>query len=739
MRRFAAVWWASVAATLTVAGCHARAQDGCAHALATRDWTKAAARCAERPAEAQLAKAWLAFKAGSADEALRLVEPLVGTSVDSDAAYLAGYLRAQLGRGEDEARELMKRALAGFQQRGRHHDSARAASFLSRMPRPGARFEDALRYAELAVAEAAREEDPRALGTAATALAEVYEQIGMAEPARDAFFRAEESLRGIPADLAFTYLKHGNFLIDLNADDEIRAGLGYLAAARDMNRRAAGTGEPDHVIALAVALNRVAGLAQLGDVEAAAAEAAAIPTTDDPAEARRLALVKGYVAARRGALGEAEALFVVADVGEVELDYRWRIALELGRAHRRTGDHATAERYLREAVEISERLRAESATPELRPWVLGSRRAAHVELVGLLAEQGRAVDALAVAESLHARTWLDTVHASAPSAGGAGALLDARVRRQARAWPALAAPALLDRLGRREAVVIFVSGDQIWRVHVAAQHAEIVALSADDLVAITRFRESPGDAVVAARAATALLPAGIEHGEMPLYVVANGAAADLPFAALRPGGQLLIARRSVVRLPGLAALGCRTGTWTDERVFLGDAGGDLPRAADEVRREGGVTARIGPAADRVAFRSAARAALLHAAVHSRLTSRGSALALADGIVTAADILDEGLAPRTVVLTGCATSAGADGEGFDTFPSAFLAAGSRYVVATLRAVDDADAATVVRAYYGEPEGLGPVERLARAQRVILDRVPVEAWASFTVWGDAACGP
>jgi CHAT domain-containing protein len=50
-----------------------------------------------------------------------------------------------------------------------------------------------------------------------------------------------------------------------------------------------------------------------------------------------------------------------------------------------------------------------------------------------------------------------------------------------------------------------------------------------------------------------------------------------------------------------------------------------------------------------------------------------------------------------VLSGCATGAGNDAESRDGFPSAFLAAGSRYVVATLRSIEDEAAAWVTEAY------------------------------------------
>ena len=269
--------------------------------------------------------------------------------------------------------------------------------------------------------------------------------------------------------------------------------------------------------------------------------------------------------------------------------------------------------------------------------------------------------------------------------------------------------------------------------------ATIATLTPAQLATVERWRHAAGDPALATAAAAALVPADIAARPGALYIVANDALADLPFAALRVDGRFVIEARPIVRLPGLAALGCRDGAWTDARVFVGDARGDLPHAAAEVRRLAGAAARVGPAADLAAVRVAAGATLLHAAVHGRVNGRAGALELADGTLTPAAVLDQRLAPRTVVLSGCNTATGGDAEAWGSFPSAFLAAGSRHVVATLRSVPDAAAAEVVRAYYAQPEDLGPAVRLAAAQRQVAATVPVDDWAAFTVWGDAACGP
>jgi hypothetical protein len=427
--------------------------------------------------------------------------------------------------------------------------------------------------------------------------------------------------------------------------------------------------------------------------------------------------------------------------GDLPLDLLWPGELELGRAYQRAGRPADAESRFRAAVTDVESERASTDQAELRPWVLARRTAPHLALIAhLIAQPDRALDALTLAESLHARTWLDAV-LSDPRRSPTVALRAAEVRNQPAAWPPLDADALLDRLDGREALVLVDAGAHAWRFHVEAGGVTAITLGAAELAVIDQFRRAPADRALAARAAAVLLPATVATRTAPLYLVADGRFADVPVAALSVTDRPLIAARPLARVPGLAALGCRPGDWSDEQVFVGDASSDLPQAAEEVRRLGGPAARIGAAADRAAVLGARRAALLHAAIHGRVTSSGGALVLADGPLTAAEILAAGVAPRTVLLTGCATSASPDAEAWAGFPSAFLAAGSRQVVATARSVPDAGAAELMRAYYATPASAPAALRLAAAQRAVAATatVSVETWAAFAAWGDAACGP
>jgi CHAT domain len=721
----------------------------CSEAFDARDWERVAMVCRDpRWGErARLAHGWLARDAHRVDEALAIAEQLVDTDVADDAAYLAGYIHYERdGASEqDLARRGFMQALRGYQRAGRHADASRAAGMLAYLAQVESQFGDELQMAQLAVVEADLSGDPAMRGRAMSSLAEAYDWIGMASAARDSFLSAEELDEPWPDELAHIYFKHAGFLLDLG---DLETSLKYIdasTAARDLalaRRRDSQVAQ----LALALRLNRADALSQLGRLDAADQEIVAatreLGPSPDAEQVARVRLVEGYVAARRRDPATAEVLFSQADDGSLSEDYRWRIKLELAHLYRAAGHADLAEDAYRAAIAIIEPLRGAATRIELRPWMLARRTLPYAELLALLVEQRRTIEALVVAESLHARAWLDAV------LGGAGerttaeqALTAARIRQRVlEASPPFDGASLMSTVGDREALVFLTVGEVTWRAHVVRGIVAFDQLPAETLALARQFNSVPDDAAVSEQTSAALLPADLADSRRPLYVIATGPLADLPFAALRRRGHYLIDERPVARLPGLVALRPPAPTWDQRAIFLGDSRGNLPEAAREVRELAasmGVSASVGPAATRQVVTSARGARILHIAAHGLSTSAGRAIALADGNLTAADVLDAGIDPQVVVLSGCATAASSDAESWDGFPSAFLAAGSRYVVATLRSVDDAPAAQVIEAYYAQPASMNPIERLAGAQRQLARTLPVTVWASFAAWGAADC--
>ncbi len=744
--------WAAAGIAATLAACGPKPPatqppPTCRAAFEARDWPAVATACTGRgeAAWAALGRAWVAAQDMSLAEARSILQDYGRGEPAFDAVFLAGYVHV---RSRDEAaivqgRAWLWRAYFGFVMLGRNASAAYVAVYLSHAPRPEVRLADALQLAEIAVARATASGDPRARGAAETARAEALDHLGMADEARDGFTLADSLLAPWPDKLGYAYLKHGVFLDDLGDEASLRTALRYFGEAEVQLHRAVDVGVVSEAtmrsVTLGIHLNRADTLAKLGTSDDLDQATAALEiAVNDEDEQQRIALVQAFIAARRGDLATAEARFAAAEVSDP--DYAARFALELATSHRRAGRPVEAERAYREAIAAVERARLATGGVELRPWALAHRSAPYLGLLGLLAEQGRGEDALVVAESLHARAWLEAVVASPDQPGRTtdDALRDLRLRRQGVSEPALDRDAVFTRVGDREALVFTVGPDAIWRGHVRAGRVDYVRLSAADLAAVTELRRSPTDPMVAERAAAALLPVDLGAGNEPLVIVAGGELASLPFAALRRGGRYLIEDRPLVRVPGLAALQCRSGSWSGHRVFVGDARGNLPAAADEVRQLAGPDALIGQAATRAVVMGARDAALLHVAVHGLVTSAGGGLELADGTLTAAEVLESRLAPRLVVLTGCETAGSADAEAWGGFPSAFLAAGAGQVVATLRPVKDADAAAFAAQFYAQPDSVDPVIRTATAQRAMIAAgQPASAWSSFTVWGVGPC--
>jgi hypothetical protein len=571
----------------------------------------------------------------------------------------------------------------------------------------------------------------------------------MEDAARTNFLDAERLTAPWPDERAHIYFKHAVFLLDLGTPQGLEASLSLFgraakecakAVAKDLAKRV-------ESLALAIRLNRADALSQLdrlGDadreLEAAGHDLGASPDVDELA---RIRLVRGYVAARRHDLGTAEVLFRQVG-GALDGDYRARIALELARTYRKSHHLDQAEDRYRDAIEIIEEVRNQTNKVELRPWVLARRTQPYVELLELLVAQGRAVDALVIAESLHARAWQDVVLGRTDDhIARAQALTAARVRQRLHAAPTLPldAKALMATIGDQEALVFLAIGPATWRAHIVHGRVSVERIPDDAIEVADQFRLNPDDPAAVERASGVLLPADFTVSPSPLYVVASGALAEVPFAALRLQGRYLIEDRPVARLPGLVALRCIASAWQPRAVVIGDSRGDLPEAAREVQQVAAATGAVpgvGSAALWSALVSAHGAQLLHIAAHGVPTPAGFALALADGNLTAADVLVLNLGPEVVVLTGCATASSDDAESWNGFPSAFLAAGSRYVIATLRFVEDAPAARVARAYYAQPASMSPIGRLAAAQRALVGVLSVKAWSSFAAWGSDACG-
>jgi hypothetical protein len=404
-------------------------------------------------------------------------------------------------------------------------------------------------------------------------------------------------------------------------------------------------------------------------------------------------------------------------------------------------------------------MRRTGTAADVRAPFLEDRWEPYESLFGLQLARGAVDDAFATMSSAQGRMFLDELTAAAgdaqpPARSPAHAAIRRLVSLDALA-PALesstvapgeTSPAATLAALRGRHVLAYFAGAGSMRLLVVKGGRPIATGVSVDLAELDRlvddFVASPDDAARSRALARAILPAeALPPRGGRLHIVPIGPLLRVSFAALLVDDERLVARHEIVYAPsvtGLAALASAPGDAGDraDAVVLADARRDLAHARaelDVVVGRTGARALAGAEADSAALRSAAGAGLLHIAGHSAVGSGGGYLVLSDGNVTAADVLSWRLRPRLAVLPTCASAVTHSGEMWGSLAAAFLAAGSRDVVATLASVEDAVAAEFTRLFYQHGGIDDPVRATARAQRDLAARHPVSAWSAFIVAG------
>lgn len=731
--------WAGTGIAILIAACDAAhsstpspEEKRCREASDALRWDDAATECTKAAARPDrhdevIVLAARALQRLRDPEALAMAERGYGTSVDATARQIAGSLYLERDR-TGEAELLLTQAVIAHRLAGDHDQLVRDLQSLTGCYSRQRRLTEALAAANQCLVEARRTGQPRLVGVAHRAQAPVLAMIGDSRAARSAYIDASMELQRWPQDLAYVLLWHGIHLLEI---DEATTAVKVLSEALDV----AGKNGVTPVIS-AANLNLAHAEHGLGHAAAAQRYLDALPARlRDESPVR---YVTGLLAADRGDTSAAEHLLAAAAADAPDDDYAWRIAYERAVLAERAGELDRAEQLYRSAIDFVERIRTRAAL-EMRPWILTPRRDPYEALFALLASQHREREALVIAEKLHARTWLDALVRTADPR--ARPLLDT-------ASPAaepLSTDELFAAIRDREALIFVRARRALWRIHVdGGQVVELAQVPGDVEQLVATW--DPDEAMLAERLGALLLPSKLSASERPLYVVAPDRLATLPFAALRRSNRYLIDERPVVRLPGLAALRCKPDQAgaTGAAALFADSLADRPlrHARAEVVHARFITggrALVGADANIEAVVHAGRAPLLHLSVHAVVDKTGGALELADGRLTGAAIIARGIAPRVAVLAGCATGVSDDAEGWGALPSALLAAGTRTVVATLRPVQDAEAAKVMAAFYALRGDQHPATALAAAQRKLAhapgNPAPPHMWAWFAAWGAA----
>ena len=320
-------------------------------------------------------------------------------------------------------------------------------------------------------------------------------------------------------------------------------------------------------------------------------------------------------------------------------------------------------------------------------------------------------------------------------------------------------------VGEQQVSIFLVRRDGIFTASVPITRRTLT--SRVDLMRGLLARAGTDDWVSPAFALSQVLLAPLQRnarlrGVKRLYVVPHGVLNYVPFAALpdRRGAsrKLLVDRFVVSVLPAASLLSVEQPALQSSGLLaMAPARSHLRYAQQEAASVAATMKQAthaygGLATETLFKRTAANYSFLHLATHGRLnryTPLLSELELQpdaenDGRLQVYEVLGLDLHARLVTLSACETALGSGyftdipaGDEFVSLTRAFLAAGSRAVVASLWAVDDRSTSELMGDFYRNLGSSGPAEALARAQRGMRHSSRYGHpffWAAFVVSGN-----
>jgi len=685
---------------------------------------------------------------GEDDAVLAFAEKLSDAKNGGSVWHLAGRIHER--RNEtDGARTAYKRAL-GHRSAEDHGGRALDAEMLSISYWRETRYREALDYAHIDLDEAVASHESLLEARAHIILGDVYYEVGYAALA-DAEYQRAATAGGENAALK---VKEG--LIHKTERRPALARMAYQAAI-DL----APAGEVRTTVSARINLAELA-LADRNLDEAARHLEAVRAILAKRGDRQGQISYRYYHALWARAKGDLEVAMGDLDAAaqlEPVPDWSWQLDEARGHVLAAQGDRTGAVAAYRRSIETLEEMRRTFGADELKAWFLPRRRAPYEALFELEVEGGRPLDALAVVERTRARDFVDRYLAASRAPGtdpGGPATMIASDLDAARSLIAVLESRkdfasqpfeqVLRAVTRHHIIGYFEENGRVWLCVIAGgdvRFRELPVSALDVAKLVDRLLVSPDDLAAARQLGELLLPAdALPPRGVPLELVLDAALERVPFAALRVGNRWFVEDHAIAVVPSVAMLALIAERPSDEgtasALVIGDAANDLPAAKDEASRVAvrfGVEAHVGRDASVALLRESARTPLLHVAVHAGIGPAGPWLELADGAVSAAQILEWQLHPRVVVLAGCASGAAAPGM-WASLGAAFLAAGSRQVLVTSRSVDDEATAHLIDRFYQEGGASDAANALARTQRAFARTLPPSRWASFFVIGSVA---
>lgn len=752
--------WVCALAVALLAGCRESGVQDCKDLIGKARYEDAAKRCAEvytseGDAHAGAAAVLAHYSLGHGDEVLTWVDRLAKDGKVRPGVWgLAAAVHLQQGEAEAADREY-RSDLALYQGMGNHPRAADTLIRLSDLSWHRSRYREAFLFLRSALEEAVKAKDRNLEELAAKALYNILYSVGDLQGARQALDRASD-LAGeqVPGAQAWILASRGNVLLD-----EGRLAL----ARRDLEQAlalGAAAAETEPKLFRSTHLNLVNVHLRLGDTARAAHHLEEAWKHAEPGEPMSsLLYYRARVALAQGRPADAVQAVTTALSQDPDPDWAWDLEYQRGRAEEARGDLKAAEAAYRKSIEVVEEMRRSLAFDELKTWLFDRKREPFEALFRLQVRSGHAEEALATAEKAQARTLLDAlIHAHSAEGSARGApwspdVAAARMGDLERLLPVMSESPVavlqpirqvLSAFGNRHGLVYFEAGDEVWLATVARQEVRLrpLALPAARIRGLAeRFLAHPEDAGVAGQLGETLLPQeALPKQGQTVYVVADGILGNLPFAALRRKDRYLVEDHPVSLLPSLnalAALESRGAEAPGPPLVLSDPRGDLPGAAMEgqaVARLLGGSLRTAGAATSQELERAARARLVHLATHTGLSVRGPWLLLADRRLGTSEIITRRIGPHLVVLASCASGVRPGRQMWGSMGAAFLAAGSRAVLASLWSVEDRQTHEFVLRFYTEGGASDPAGALARTQRVAIGRGQSPTlWAPFVLFG------
>jgi tetratricopeptide (TPR) repeat protein len=684
------------------------------------------------------------------DEASALTRQQLATSAHANAVQVLGKIAIER-HGAELGQDLLflARVLHVIERDRRElavDDQAIAGTFLARK-----QFAEALRALDNCISEARRAGDPVVEGYCQISAGQALTDVGYIDGAKQAFALAEPLLVH-PGDRSWLLLKQ--------AELEQRFGFGPLhlrhhqvAAALLESAIAYARIARQPGVVRSAELNLVASLAELGQVQAATEHLELARMLDvEQADVSERGLLEARIAYRSGDLARATALNTRFYDGLTDPDDQLRVCMMQARIGLDTGDLAGATRWASRGVEVAEVMRGALSAIELRPWLLSARRESHELLFTALVRAHRLDEALLAFDRWQGRTLLDAIArakaAPSPNLRGAAMTTD----EMQRLFPTLSnAPltkpfertALLAALRSVDLIALLVADDEIWRI--TARHGQLDMV---DVGGIAKLRPrldqliaTPTRIELADQLGVPLLGSeAFRATPETLFVLLDGELANLPVAALRDRGRWLVEQRTIVHASRLSELDCVPARpVTPHATVLANAQGNLPYAeheAEVIARRLGVTPALGASATSAALFTASRDGVLHVAVHAGTALGIPSLALRDRHVSALEIAGRSAGPRLVFLAACGSASADDGELATSLATGFLASGSEQVIATLRSVGDAGAATITDSFYAGDGVADPARALAHVLAAAATSSNVD-WPNFVLFGHDIC--